>query len=261
MILKEKFPKIKGLIFDMDGVLWKENVPLIDLKSFFDALTRNGYRFVLATNNATKSSKQFQDKLLGFNVQITERNIITSSLATAHYLKKRFPEGGPVYIVGEDGLVDTLAKEGFYPAENNVLAVVAGLDRHLSYEKLKRATILIRNGALFIGTNPDRTFPTPDGLIPGGGAVVAAIEAASGTIPIYIGKPYSTMMDMAFEVMETTPETTMMIGDRLDTDILAGQKANCKTTLVLSGVTTIEEIENWFPKPDLVLSSADKLIE
>jgi 4-nitrophenyl phosphatase len=261
MILKEKFPEVKGLIFDMDGVLWKETVPLIDLKSFFDTLTCNGYRFVLATNNATKSSKQFQDKLLGFNVHIDAKNIITSSLATAHYLKKRFPEGGPVYVVGEDGLVDTLAEKGFYLAENNVLAVVAGLDRYLTYEKLKKATILIRNGALFIGTNPDRTFPTPDGLIPGGGSVVAAIEAAAGTAPIFMGKPYSTMMDMAFEVMETTPETTLVIGDRLDTDILAGQNVNCKTTLVLSGVTTIEELKNWSPKPDLVLSSADKLIE
>jgi 4-nitrophenyl phosphatase len=261
MILKDKFPKIKGLIFDMDGVLWKENIPLLDLKSFFDKLTLNGYRFVLATNNATKSRKQYQEKLEGFNVHFAEKDIITSSLATAHYLKKRFPEGGPVYIVGEEGLVHTLAEKGFYSAIDNVLAVVAGLDRQINYEKLKKATILIRNGAAFIGTNPDRTFPTPDGLIPGGGAIVAAIEAATDTPPIFIGKPYSTMMDMAFEAMGTTPDTTMVIGDRLDTDILAGQKANCKTTLVLSGVTTTEELENWTPKPDLVLSSAEKLLE
>ena len=169
MLLKDKFPQVKGVIFDMDGVLWRDNTPLLDLKNFFDTLAVNGYKFVLATNNATRNTAQYLEKLLMFGVHLTPQQIINSPMATAYYLKKRFPQGGPVYIVGENGLVSTLAEKGFYQAEQNVLAVVAGLDLHITYEKLRIATLLIRNGAPFIGTNPDKTYPSPDGLVPGAG--------------------------------------------------------------------------------------------
>lgn len=261
MVLREKFPNVQGLIFDMDGVLWKDTTPLFDLGTFFEKLKTLEYMFTFATNNAIPSLKQVQDKLKKFGIHAELEQIITSSLATVHYLKKRFPEGGPVYVVGESGLVETLANEGFYLAEDHALAVIAGLDRQLTYEKIKRATLLIRKGALFVGTNPDRTFPTPAGLVPGGGAVIASIEAACDVKPIFIGKPFPAMMNMALEVMTTTPETSMVVGDRLDTDILAGQNVKCKTALVLSGVTTQEELEKWVPQPDLVLPRADFLLE
>ena len=260
MLIKELFPSVKGLIFDMDGVLWRENTPLLDLKQFFDTLDKTGYQFVLATNNATRNTKQYQEKLLKFGVNLRPQQIINSPQATAYYLKERFPQGGPVYIVGEEGLVSSLLEKGFYQAQENVLAVVAGLDLHITYEKLKIATLLIRSGVPFIGTNPDKTFPSPQGLVPGAGSILAAIEAATDVKPITIGKPKSTMMEMALKEMGTSPQTTMVVGDRLDTDILAGQNTGCLTTLVMTGVSTDEELKLWNPKPDLVLSNADLLI-
>ena len=245
----------------MDGVLWKENTSLFNLKTYFSEITRLGYQYVLATNNATKSVQQFLDKLQGFGVESSSEHILTSSQATAYYLKQHFPQGGPVYVVGEDGLISTLAEQGFYFSDKDVLAVVAGLDRHITYEKLLKASLLIRAGAAFIGTNPDPTLPTPAGLAPGGGAIIASITTSTEVKPIFIGKPFPTMINMALEMMGTTPETTLVIGDRLDTDILAGQNTACKTALMMSGVTTIKDLERWNPKPDLVLSSADKLIE
>jgi 4-nitrophenyl phosphatase len=261
MLLKDRFPQVKGLIFDMDGVLWRENTPLLDLKLFFDTLTTNGYQFVLATNNATRNTTQYQEKLLTFGVKMAPQQIINSPMATAYYLKKRFPQGGPVYIVGENGLVSTLAEKGFYQAEENVLAVVAGLDLHITYEKLKIATLLIRNGAPFIGTNPDKTFPSPNGLVPGAGSILAAIEAATDVKPITAGKPEPIMMEMALKEMGISPETTIVVGDRLDTDILAGQNMGCLTALVMTGVSTEEELNLWRPTPDLVLANAELLIK
>ena len=261
MLLKDKFPQVKGVIFDMDGVLWRDNTPLLDLKNFFDTLAVNGYKFVLATNNATRNTAQYLEKLLMFGVHLTPQQIINSPMATAYYLKKRFPQGGPVYIVGENGLVSTLAEKGFYQAEQNVLAVVAGLDLHITYEKLRIATLLIRNGAPFIGTNPDKTYPSPDGLVPGAGSILAAIEAATDVKPVTIGKPDPTMMEMALQEMGTSPETTIVVGDRLDTDILAGQRVGCLTCLVMTGVSTDEELAQWRPAPDLVLANVELLIK
>lgn len=260
MILKDKFPQIKGLIFDMDGVLWKDNHPLLDLKSFFGKITDLGYLFALATNNATQNTSQYIEKLQQFGVDIKVEQILNSSMVTAHYLSTLYPGGGPVFMVGESGLSSTLLENGFYQAEENVVAVVAGLDRYFTYEKLRKATLLIRNGAPFIGTNPDKTFPTPHGLVPGAGAVLAAIEAATGVGPLLMGKPKPYMVELAISNLGTTPETTMVIGDRLDTDILAGQNAGCHTTLVLSGVTSQDEASYWSPAPDLILPDAGYLI-
>jgi 4-nitrophenyl phosphatase len=261
MLLKDRFPQVKGLIFDMDGVLWRDNTPLLDLKRFFNTLTNHGYQFVLATNNATRNTAQYQEKLLSFGVNLTPQQIINSPMATAYYLQKKFPQGGPVYIVGEYGLVSTLAEKGFYQSETNVLAVVAGLDLHITYEKLKIATLLIRSGVPFIGTNPDKTYPSPKGLVPGAGSILAAIEAATDVKPVTIGKPEPTMMEMALLEMGTSPSTTMVVGDRLDTDILAGQNSGCLTTLVMTGVSTQDELNNWHPEPDMVLANAEMMIE
>jgi len=261
MLIKDKFPQVKGLIFDMDGVLWRDNTPLLDLKNFFETLSSHGYQYVLATNNATRNTSQYLEKLLTFGVKLSSQQVINSPMATAYYLAKRFPNGGPVYIVGEHGLVSTLAEKGFYQAEENVLAVVAGLDLHVNYEKLKIATLLIRGGAPFIGTNPDKTYPSPKGLVPGAGAILAAIEAATDVKPITAGKPEPTMMEMALQVMGTSPLETLVVGDRLDTDILAGQNTGCLTALVLTGVSTVEDLEIWRPAPDLVLANAELLIQ
>jgi 4-nitrophenyl phosphatase len=134
------------------------------------------------------------------------------------------------------------------------------MDRSLTYAKLSKATLLIRSGVPFYGTNPDRTFPTPEGLVPGSGAILAFLETASDVKPILGGKPSPAMMDLAMQRLGTSPQQTLAVGDRLETDVLGGQNAGCRTALVLSGVATLQDLENWSPKPDLVAKDLAQLV-
>lgn len=254
-------PRIKSLILDMDGVLWRGSHALVDLPAFFERLRQKGLSVVLATNNATRDVDTVLASLHQFGAtSVQPWQVVTSGMAVTHILKRRFPQGGPVYVVGEVGLVNALRAGGFYPAEKDVLAVIAGLDRTLTYDKLKRATLLIRAGAPFYGTNPDLTFPTQEGLIPGAGAVLAAIETAAGVQPILAGKPQPGMFELSLERLGTRSEETLVVGDRLDTDILGGQRAGCRTALVLTGVSTPEQAAAWQPQPDLVAPSVAELV-
>ncbi len=244
--------KITGIILDMDGVIWKENQPIGDLPNIFTEIRRKGLRFTLATNNAVRTIPAFMEKLAAMGVEVQPQEIINSAMAAAHILKEKFPQGGPVYMVGEEGLTTALAEKGFYPSDDHVLAVVAGLDRRFTFKKLFRANHHIRCGAFFIGTNPDRTFPTPNGFVPGAGSILAAIEAASETIPFIAGKPSPGLYNLALERLGTPLENTLAIGDRLETDILGAQQMGCRSALVLSGVTTMEMAVKWQPQPDLI---------
>jgi len=221
MIL-DQLPNLRAVILDMDGVLYREDTPIGNLPSIFARMDELGFKVIMATNNAMKTPALFQEKLAGFGVHVDETQIINSSLATAQILRKRFPQGGPVYIYGEVGLTQALQDQGFFPAQENVLAVVAGMNRSLTYKSLGEVANVVRSGVPFYGTNPDATFPTPNGLLPGAGTVIAAIEVASGVKPILCGKPYPAMMQIALERLGTLPEETLIIGDRLDTDILWG---------------------------------------
>ena len=251
---------IHGLILDMDGVLWRGDEPLLDMPAFFHEAEGMGLSVALATNNATRSVSQYLEKISRYGAVLRPDQIVNSPMSSAYYLAQKYPSGGPVYIVGESGLHDTLAEKGFFHAEENVLAVIAGLDRHITYPKLSKACTLIRGGVEFIGTNPDLTFPSPNGLTPGAGSVLAFIEAGSGVKPLITGKPEPFMFDLAMGLLGTTPDTTLAVGDRLDTDILGGQRAGCKTAVVLSGVATLSEIEAWSPAPDLVIDNLADLL-
>ncbi len=253
-------PRIRGLILDLDGVLWRDETPIIDAPRVFGKIRSSGLKFILATNNATRNVDQYQEKLARFGVAVGPGQIINSGMAIAFLLSQRFPEGGPVYIIGEDGVRTALEEKGFYYAEKDVRAVVAGWDREITFAKLTQATLLIRAGVPFYGTNPDRTFPTPQGLIPGAGAILAAIEAATDVRPILGGKPSPAMMDLAMQRLQTAPAETLAIGDRLETDILGGANAGCRTALVLSGVSTLKDLEAFQPKPDLVAEDLAHLI-
>ncbi|NPV77126.1 MAG: HAD-IIA family hydrolase [Anaerolineae bacterium] len=252
MMLLGLTPPIKALILDMDGVLWRGNQALIDFPETFRKIRELGLDFVLVTNNSTLSRETFLDKFSRYGISLAPHQVVNSALATAYLLKKRFPEGGPVYVVGEKGLISSLEEQGFTLSEENVIAVVAGIDRQLTYQKIATAMHLIRGGALFIGTNPDRTYPMPGRLIPGAGTVLAAIEAATDTKPLIVGKPALTMLEMAMENLGVLPAQTLVVGDRLDTDIAGGQAAGCRTALVLSGVTTLEQARSWSPPPDII---------
>ena len=253
-------PQIKALVLDMDGVLWRANKPVGHLAAVFARIGELKLKVICATNNATSTPEQFAEKLAGMGVQLAPEFILNSALAAAHYLKKQHPQGGPVYLVGEVGLQQAMQALGFWQAEKDVLAVVAGMDRQFSYTKLAAATRLIRNGAPFIGTNPDKTFPTPDGLVPGAGSILAAIEAATGVTPTNIGKPSPYLYQVALERMGTDRLETLAVGDRLETDVLGGQRAGMRTALVLSGVSTQHDLVGWPTPPDLVAADLAELL-
>ena len=252
--------KIRALILDMDGVLWRGDEAIGDLPAIFTQIERLGYGVVLATNNATKSIQQFVEKMASFGVTIESWQVINSAQATAHYLSQQHPTGGPVFIVGEKGLAEILQEKGFYVSDENPLAVIAALDRGLNYEKLRKATLFIRAGVPFIGTNPDRTFPTPEGQVPGAGSVLALLEAASEVAPLVIGKPNPLMYQFALERLGTSPEETLIVGDRLETDIAGGQQLGSPCALVLSGVTNEESAWEWEPAPDLIVADLANVI-
>ena len=261
-MIKDYFPGVRGVILDMDGVLWRDATPIGNLPVIFDHMHAAGLKVLMATNNATRTVHQFQQKLAGFGVSVSPDQIINSSLAVGYFLKKKNPTGGPVYVIGEQSLKDDLSTYGFdATGENeNVLAVVAGLDRNFTFAKLCSATLLIRKGIPFIGTNPDRTFPTKEGLVPGAGSILAAIEAATDTPPIIVGKPEPFLYELGLDRLGTTPEETLVVGDRLETDISGAQKMGCKTALVLSGVTTVEQARNWTPRPDIICNDLASLV-
>lgn len=245
----------------MDGVLWRGNALLPGFKPLFDFLRRRRISFTLASNNSSRTQRQYAQKFAGFGVTISPQQVMTSSLATAEYLKTVYPPGTGVYVIGQDGIRQALTAAGFAIAEEGAAAVVVGLDFELTYAKLKTATVLINNGAAFIGTNPDRTFPFEGGIAPGNGAILAAISAATGQQPTVIGKPGRAMFTVALNRMGTGPGHTAMLGDRLETDILGGRQAGLKTILVLSGVTRPEDLAHSDLQPDWVFTGIDALLE
>jgi 4-nitrophenyl phosphatase len=258
---------LRALILDMDGVLWRGDQPIGDLPAIFNEIKRRGLLVTMATNNATLSVEQYLEKLSRFGVVVEKEQIVNSAGAVAYYLSSRFPQGGAVYIIGEAGLRQAIQEHGFTvqnePAGDGAeppLAVVVGLDRNLTYEKLMRAALLIRAGAPFIATNPDRTLPMPQGLIPGAGSIVAAVQAATDQEPVMIGKPKPVMYQVALERMGVRPEETLVVGDRLETDIAGAQELGCRTALVLSGVSTLTQAKSWSPSPEFITADLADLI-
>jgi len=259
---------IQALILDMDGVLWSDNTPIGNLRAIFASIAKRGLKVCLVTNNATRTAEQYLERLHAFGVDNLELwQILTSPQALAHELSKRIPEQGGIYTIGEMGLVQALTEAKFsvveetnWDANRPIQAVVIGMDRNISYAKLRRAALLIRQGVPFYATNPDKTFPTPEGLIPGAGALIAALVTATGVEPLVVGKPARYMMDLARERLKTSAEQTLVVGDRLETDIAGGQAAGCPVAVVLSGVTSLEAARAWRPSPDIISPDLATLI-
>jgi 4-nitrophenyl phosphatase len=254
------FEDIHALILDLDGVIWKDQQPLGDLPAIFEQIKQLGWNFIFASNNSTYAVEHFLEKLNRFKINLEPWQMVGSAEVTAIYMQKQYPEGGGVFILGEKGLTQTLEKYGFYHQETQVLAVIAGLDRTLSYEKLASATLFIRAGVPFIGTNPDLTYPTPEGQVPGAGAILALLEAASKVHPLILGKPGTPIYHVCLERLGKKPGETLVVGDRLETDIAGGQAIGCPTALVLSGVTTIEQARQWQPQPDWIGQNLEALV-
>lgn len=248
------------LITDMDGVLWRGKEPMPGLVEFFQFLRQRGVRFVCATNNASTSAEDLAKRLQGWGTDVQPDEIVTSATATADYLATILPVGSRLYVIGMGGLRAALEQQGFVLADDSVAAVVVGIDWHLTYNHLKRAALNIRAGAKFIGTNGDRTFPNPEGIIPGNGALLAALEAATEVRPFIVGKPSPTLYQTALNRLEAAPEETLVLGDRLETDILGAVLLGMKSALVLSGVTTREQLIASDYQPDWIFDDIQALM-
>jgi 4-nitrophenyl phosphatase len=256
-----KLRTLKGLIIDMDGVLWQGDTALPGLHEFFDTLKQRQIKFVLATNNNTQTSDGFVQKARRMGVAVLPEQVVTAAIATVHYLRLTYPPGSRIYVVGEAPLKGLIAEAGFTLADTDVSAVVATMDRQLTYEMLKRATLLIRGGADFIGPNPDAAYPTPEGIVPGGGSILAALSVSSGCQPLIMGKPESWIFKIAMERMQLNAEEVASLGDRLETDIAGGQRLGIKTILVLSGIASLTDLTSSPIQPTWVFPGIKEFAE
>ena len=255
---------IKALILDMDGVIWRADAPIGDLAEIFARIEARGLKYVFATNNGTKTPDQYVERLAGFGVNVKPSQVVTSALGVAYMLAQRYPKGTKVFMIGEDGIKVALEEKGFEVLSTNnapeAKVVVMGIDRGITFDKMREATLLVRSGVPFYATNPDKTFPTPRGEIPGAGAWLSVVTTATEVEPIIAGKPFPFMMELSLELLGTHKDETLVVGDRLETDIAAGQAVGCKTALVLSGVSTKSQADAWQPQLDMFANDLSALI-
>jgi 4-nitrophenyl phosphatase len=257
----ESLRSVRHVIVDMDGVLYRGDEVLPGTNHFIEFLRQRGIGFILATNNSTRTPQQFVDKLAGMAVEIHTSEVLTSAQATAVYLAGIAPPAARVFVVGMDGVRSALSEAGFSLVEEDAEFVVAGMDFRVCYERLAQATLQIRAGAHFIGTNPDKTFPSERGIVPGAGSILAFLETSTGVTPTVIGKPETAMIEQALARLGAESAHAAMLGDRLETDILAGQRAGLQTLLVLSGVTTRELLSGSEIQPDLLFEDVGHLAQ
>ena len=256
---------IKALILDMDGVIWKGDAPIGDLPATFNRIRERGLKFVFATNNGTKTPEDYQVKLRELGVEVEPWQIVTSALGIAFMLAQKYPRGTKIFMIGEDGIRVALEEKGFEILSTEdapqAQVFVMGIDRTINFMKVAEATLLVRAGIPFYTTNTDKTFPTPRGEIPGSGSWLSVITSATGIEPIVAGKPFPFLMELSLERLGTTKEETLVVGDRLETDIAAGQSVGCLTALVLSGVSTKAQADKWKPKMDVIAESLAELVK
>jgi 4-nitrophenyl phosphatase len=250
---------LRHLIIDLDGVIYRGRDPIPGAAGFVEFLRARDIGFVLATNNSTRTPQQYVDRLGQMGIQVLPQEILTSAQATAGYLRTLAPSGARIFVIGMDGLRSALLEVGFALVEDDADYVVAGMDFTICFDRLAQATLLIRAGAPFIATNPDRTFPSERGIIPGAGSLLAFLETATGVAPTVVGKPETAMLEQALTRLGAERRSTAMLGDRLETDILAGERAGLYTILVLSGVTERAALDKSEIRPDLLFRDVAEL--
>ncbi|WP_092776091.1 HAD-IIA family hydrolase [Rhodococcus tukisamuensis] len=244
---------------DMDGVLVHEEHLVPGADEFLAELQAAGTPFVVLTNNSIRTPRDLRARLVRSGLDIPEKSIWTSALATATFLDNQRP-GGSAYVVGESGLTTALHEIGYVLTDNDPDYVVLGETRTYSFEAITTAIRLVERGARFIATNPDATGPSRDGSLPATGAVAALITRATGRDPYYVGKPNPLMMRSALRAIGAHSENTLMIGDRMDTDVVSGLEAGLQTILVLTGISTRQSVEMFPYRPTLVLNSVADLV-
>jgi NagD protein len=244
---------------DMDGVLVHEEQALPGGADFIRALQQHGRRFLVLTNNSIFTARDLRARLLASGIDVPEACIWTSALATAQFLSDQIA-GGSAYVIGEAGLTSALHDVGFVLTERNPDYVVLGETRTYSFESITRAIRWIDRGARFVATNPDPTGPSPDGPLPATGSVAALITQATGIRPYFVGKPNPLMMRSALNAIDAHSESTVMVGDRMDTDMICGIEAGLRTILVLTGSTRADQIERFPYRPTRVCDSIAEVV-
>jgi NagD protein len=244
---------------DMDGVLVHEGRAIPGAAEFLARLTEAGRRFLVLTNNSIFTPRDLRARLLGAGIDVPEEAIWTSALATAQFLVDQQP-GGSAYVIGEAGLTTALHEVGYTLTDTDPDYVVLGETRTYSFEAITKAIRLLLGGARFIATNPDTTGPSAEGPLPACGSVAALITRATGIEPYFVGKPNPMMFRSALNRIEAHSESTAMVGDRMDTDIVAGIEAGLQTVLVLTGVTARGEVERYPYRPSRVVDSVADLV-
>lgn len=254
---------IKGLLIDLDGTLYHGGVMIPGAEKLIEALRQAKLPFLFVTNNSSRTPESVALHLRGMGIEAGAEEVCTSSLAAARYIAGESP-GATVAILGEEGLVQACAEAGLEQVTENPQYVVQGIDRSFTYASLARASRWIREGARFVLTNPDLMLPSDDGVMPGAGTIGAAIEAASGMPPVVIGKPETHLVTYASSLLGIKPEEAVMVGDNMRTDIAAGANAGCRTILVLTGLTTRENLEHYREltgvKPDEICADLAELM-
>ncbi len=257
--------RYRAFLVDMDGVVYLDRVPVDGAAEFVSAVRRERKRILFLTNNSRYTRREYREKLEGMGIPASEEEILTSAAATADFLRENYElEGSTAYLIGGRGLEEEIAATGLILLRGEEAReagfVIVGWDTELTYDKLRLACLALHRGAVFIGTNPDATFPSPEGLWPGAGAIIAALEKAAGREALVVGKPNLYMMQVALNRVGEVADRTLMIGDRLDTDVLGGWRAGMDTCLVLTGVTRREDLEGKEPQPDLVVENLRELL-
>ena len=252
---------VRAFVLDMDGVLYRGDTALAGAREFVERLRVLGIPHLFLTNNSSRTPKQYADKLLRLGMHAAPERILTSAQVAAADLARQACPQDRVLVVGGAGLREALALAGLTLADRYWEAsfVVVGLDTAITYEKLSQAALAIRRGARFLGTNADRSFPTERGLEPGAGALLAALQAATGVAPKIYGKPEPEMFAAALHALGTPAAATAMVGDRLETDIAGAARAGLVTVAVATGVCTEEELRAADPAPDFVFPSVVEL--
>lgn len=253
---------LRGFLIDLDGVVYTGSDVVPGAPDFFRLLRARSIPFLLITNNSSRRADQFAARLWEMGISVRPEEVLTSAQATAEFLGSSARPGSRAYVIGEEGLRSSLEAHGFSLVDDpEADYVVVGLDRGFNYQKLTIAIRAVLAGARFVGPNPDTTLPMEDGLCPGAGAFQAAISAATGVQPLIIGKPEPTMLSIGLRLLGCAPQEAAIVGDRLDTDVVGGQRAGLVTILVLSGVASLEAAAAAPIKPDYVLRDLAELGE
>jgi NagD protein len=250
----------RSWLMDMDGVLVHEEVAVPGADRFLAQLRAHATPFLVLTNNSIYTRRDLAARLRASGLEVPEEAIWTSALATARFLQEQRP-GGSAFVIGEAGLTTALHQAGYTLTERDPDYVVIGETRTYSFERITHAIRLIARGARFIATNPDPTGPSPDGPLPATGSVAALINRATAVEPYFVGKPNPLMMRSALNAIDAHSETTTMIGDRMDTDVVSGLEAGLETILVLSGVATREQAERFPFRPSRIVDSVAVLAD